>query len=174
MKITPLDIQQKSFGAGFRGYARGEVEAFLSLVSAEFEEVVRENISLREDLKRREQRLAELLDREKALQETMVTAQRITEDMKVQARKEAEIVVSEAELQAERIVQNAHQRLIGIVDEINELKRQRAQFEAQVRSALEAHLKLLEVMRVDGPAARAPEDKVSFLPPGKKTAASEG
>lgn len=172
MKITPLDIQQKSFGSSFRGYARGEVEAFLSLVSAEFEEVVRDNIALREDLKRREQRLAELLDREKALQETMVTAQRITEDMKVQARKEAEIVVSEAELQAERIVQNAHQRLIAIVDEINELKRQRAQFEAQVKSAAESHLKLLEVMRAESPAVHV-EDKVSFLPPGKK-AASEG
>lgn len=172
MKITPLDIQQKSFGAGFRGYARGEVEAFLSLVASEFEEVVRENISLREDLKRREQRLAELQDREKALQETMVTAQRITEDIKVQARKEAEIVISEAELQAERIVQNAHQRMIQIVDEINELKRQRAQFEAQVRSTVESHLKLLEVMRVESPAGRV-EDRVAFLPPGKKTA-SEG
>jgi cell division initiation protein len=172
MKITPLDIQQKSFGTTFRGYARGEVEAFLSLIASEFEEVVRDNIALREDLKRREQRLAELQDREKALQETMVTAQRITEDMKIQARKEAEIVVSEAELQAERIVQNAHQRLIGIVDEINELKRQRAQFEAQVKTAAEAHLKLLEVMREGTSAARA-EEKVAFLPPGKK-AVSEG
>jgi cell division initiation protein len=173
MKITPLDIQQKQFEGSWRGYVRAEVEAFLSLVASEFEEVVRENISLKEDLRRREQRLAELLDRERALQETMVTAQRITEDMKIAARKEAEIVVSEAELQSERIVQNAHQRLVAIVDEINELKRQRVQFESQLRGTIDSHLKLLDVMRTEAPSARV-EDKVAFLPPGKKSVSSEG
>ena len=48
MKITPLDIRQKRFAPAFRGFERREVEAFLEMVATEFEEVVKENIALKE------------------------------------------------------------------------------------------------------------------------------
>jgi cell division initiation protein len=147
MKITPLDIRQKRFAAALRGLDRREVEAFQELLAAEFEEVVRENIQLKEELKRSQLQLEQHVERERTLQETMVTAQRISEELRSAAKKEADIIVAEAELQAERIVRDAHQRLIGIVSDVNELKRQRAQFEAQVRVVVESHLKLLETFR---------------------------
>lgn len=171
MRITPLDIQQKRFATGFRGYAHPEVEAFLDLVASEFEEVIKENIALKEDQKRKEQKLVELEGREKALQETMITAQKITEDIKQQARKEGELVISEAELQAEKIVQNAHTRLVQIVEDINELRRQRAQFEVQLKQVIEGHLKLLELMQSSAPSPRVDEN-VKFLSAGKKPAAA--
>ncbi|HEY0880721.1 MAG TPA: DivIVA domain-containing protein, partial [Archangium sp.] len=99
MKMTPLDIRQKRFEGALRGYSKKEVEAFLELTAGEFEEVVRENISLKEELKRVQARLEQHLEREKALQETMVTAQRISEDVKSQAKKEAEVIVADAEVQ---------------------------------------------------------------------------
>src|ERR671930_336093 len=52
MKITPLDIRQKRFEAAVRGFSKREVEAFLELLAGEFEELVKENISLKEELKR--------------------------------------------------------------------------------------------------------------------------
>ena len=76
MKMTPLDIRQKRFEITMRGYNRREVEGFLELTASEFEEVVKENISLKEELKRTLVRLEQHLEREKTLQETMVTAQR--------------------------------------------------------------------------------------------------
>ena len=69
MKITPLDIRQKRFESSFRGFSRREVEAFLELVAGEFEEVVKDNISLREELKRTLARLDQHLERERTLQE---------------------------------------------------------------------------------------------------------
>lgn len=166
MKITPLDIRQKRFATGFRGYSRREVEAFLELVAGEFEEVVKENIALKEEQKRLSAKLENHQERERTLQETMVTAQRISEDMKSAAKKEAEIVLAEAEHQAEKIVQNAHQKLVQVVDDINELKRQRLQFESQVRSVIDAHHKLLETFSGPGFADRdweRVEDNVAFL-----------
>jgi cell division initiation protein len=77
----------------------------------------------------------------------MVTAQRISEDVKATARKEAEVKLAEADLQAEKIVAAAHNRVVEMKSDIAELKRQRAQFEAQVEQIIEAHRKLLETFR---------------------------
>ncbi|MBL8914414.1 MAG: DivIVA domain-containing protein [Archangium sp.] len=147
MKMTPLDIRQKRFEVQMRGYSKKEVEAFLELTAGEFEEVVRENISLKEELKRVQARLEQHLEREKALQETMVTAQRISEDVKAQAKKEAEVLIAEAELQADKIVAGANNRLIDLVKELTELKRQKVQFESHLESLIESHRKLLDTWK---------------------------
>jgi cell division initiation protein len=166
MKITPLDIRQKRFEAALRGYSKGEVDAFLELLSGELEEVLKENIGLKEELKRTQLKLEQHVERERTLQETMVTAQRISEDMKVAAKKEAEIILADAEHQAEKIVHGAHQRLVQVVEDINELKRQRTQFESQVKSVVDAHQKLLETFSgrtfADKDYARV-EDNVAYL-----------
>ncbi len=166
MKITPLDIRQKRFEAALRGYSRREVEAFLELMASEFEDVVKENIAFKEELKRIQAKLDTHQERERTLQETMVTAQRISEDMKAAAKKEAEIVLADAEQQAEKIVQSAHTRLVQVVEDINELKRQRVQFESQVRAVIESHAKLLEAFSsasfADKDFERA-EDNIAFL-----------
>lgn len=144
MKMTPLDIRQKRFEINLRGYSKREVEAFLELAAGEFEEVVRENIFLKEDLKRGQARLEQHLEREKALQETMVTAQRISEDVKEQAKKEAELVIADAELQADKIVASANNRLVELVKELSELKRQKVQFESHLEALVDSHKKLLD------------------------------
>ncbi len=166
MKITPLDIRQKRFETALRGFERREVEAFLELAAGEFEEIVKENIALKEELKRTVLKVEQHQQRERTLQETMVTAQRISEDLKAAAKKEAEIILADAEHQAEKIVQNAHVKLVQVVEDINELKRQRVQFESQVRSVIDAHHKLIESFHqatfADKDWERV-EDNVAFL-----------
>jgi len=147
MKITPLDIQQKRFSRAMRGYDREEVEAFLSLVASGYEDLVKELNSLREDLARREEDIAAHRDLEKTLQETLVTAQRASDEIRESSRREGEIAIGEAELQAEKIVQGAHHRFLRIVDDIQEMKRLRVQFEASVRSLVDGHAKLLDTFR---------------------------
>jgi cell division initiation protein len=161
MKITPLDIRQKQFPRKLRGLDPKEVQGFLELVESEMEELVRESIQLKDDVKRKQQRIDEYREQEKTLQETMVAAQQASDDIRDSAKRQAEIIVSEAELQAERIVQGAHTRLVQILDEIGELKRQRAQFEAGVRSLVEAELKLLEVFQSQ-PGPHVPKN-IEFL-----------
>src|SRR5512138_851890 len=168
MNITPLDITQKQFRRRLRGLDPEEVEAFLALVAVEFEALVKENGALREDNQRMAESLAELKSRERALQETLVTAQKASQEIRDAARKEAEITISDAELQAEKIVQAAHGRFLRIVDDINELKRQRLQFETNVRTLVESHVKLLEAFREP-----AREEAVQFMPPARKKAAEE-
>ena len=162
MNITPLDITQKHFRRVFRGFDREEVEAFLALVAVEFEALVKDNMTLREENARQRDEIADHRSRERALQETLVTAQKASEEIREAARKEAEITLSDAELQAEKIVQGAHARFLRIVDDINELKRQRVQFEAAIRSHVESHVKLLEAFQE--PAT----EPVRYMPARKK------
>jgi cell division initiation protein len=157
MKMTPLDIRQKRFEVSMRGYSKKEVEAFLELTAGEFEEVVRENISLKEELKRVQARLEQHLEREKALQETMVTAQRISEDVKAQAKKEAEVLIAEAELQSDKIIAGANNRLVELVKELTELKRQKVQFESHLESLIDSHKKLLDTWKTQ------PGGEVAYL-----------
>ena len=165
MNLTPLDVTQKQFRKVLRGLDPAEVEAFQALVASELEALVRENLALGERAQHLADEVAELRGRERTLQETLVTAQKASEEIREAARKEAEITISDAELQAEKIVQGAHARFLRIVDDINELKRQRVQFETNVRTLAESHLKLIEAMR--DPAR---EEAVQYVPSRKRAA----
>lgn len=46
MKITPLDIRQKTFEKIYRGYDKDEVSTFLSYLSQEWEKLVEEKNAL--------------------------------------------------------------------------------------------------------------------------------
>ena len=175
VKITSLDIRQKRFESAFSGFRKTEVEGFLELVASEFEELVKANLTMKDELSQIQLKLEHHLERERALQETLVTAQRMSGEIKANAKKEADFVLTQAEHQAEKIVQSAHQKLVQVVQDINELKRQRVQFESQVRGIIEPHSMLLDVFRQSTPADGEWEridDNVSFLAP-KKAGGSE-
>lgn len=175
MKLTPLDLQQKTFRKiRFGGVDQVEVEAFLELAASQLEELNRKANQQDEELRRREARIVEYQDREQLLQQTLTTAQRLGDEMKAGARKESEIILSSAELQAEKIIAAAQTRRLQLIAEIEELKRTRVSFLSQLSSLVESHRALIEAMRPASeqqgaqPAARA-EDNVSFLaPPGKR------
>ena len=144
MKLTPLDIRQKRFDVVLRGYSRKEVEGFLEFTAKEYEETVREKNFLADELKRTCERLELHIEREKTLQATMVTAQRMSDELKEQAHKAARVIIADAELQAEKIVAGANSRLVELVRDLNELKRQKTQFEVQMTAVIDWHKKLLE------------------------------
>ena len=163
MKISPLDIQQQRFRTTFRGLDRGEVDAFLNLVASEVETLNRRINELEEDNRRQRNSLDEFRDREQALKETMITAQKITEDIKAGAQKEAEVIVANAEMEADRVVAASHARMTGLLEDINELKRQRTTFLERLRGLLETHRKLLEMEHDDPTELRRIEENLSVL-----------
>ena len=144
MIITPLDIQQQQFkGKMLGGLDPNDVDSFLQMVAAEMESLIRENCELKEQARKISQQLDELSQREVTLRDTMLAAQKITEEMKANAQKEATLLISEAELKGERIVADAENRLLQLNNQIHEVRRQKLQFESNLRSALESHLKML-------------------------------
>jgi cell division initiation protein len=149
MKITPLDIQQQKFRVRFRGFDMVEVDNFLDLLANEFEELIKENHQLREEDRRKLARINELEAEEKELRNTLVSAQRITEEMKNNARREGELIIEEAKGNAQRIFDSIQAQALQVETEINQLKRQRVQFEASLKAIIEMHLKMLEKFKED-------------------------
>ncbi len=146
MKITPLDIQQQQFkGKIFGGLDPEDVDAFLQTVSQEMEDLSRENGDLKEQLRRNADAVAEMSAREVQLRETMLAAQKITEEMKSNAQKEATLIISEAELKAEKILADAEIRLSQLNSQIQDLRREKLQFETALKSLLDTHYKMLSL-----------------------------
>jgi len=139
-----MDIQQQQFKLTFRGFDIHEVDAFLNLLACEFEELIRESNRLKEELKKRDQELDVFRDQEESIKSALISIQSITENVKVNARKEAELVIAEAKLQARKIISDAQAELAELTRQCTELRGQRMQIEASIRSVIQSHLNLLE------------------------------
>ena len=158
MKMTPLDIQQQQFRVRFRGFDMVEVDNFLDLLANEFEELLKENSQIREEDRRKLERINQLEAGEKELRDTLVAVQRITEEMKNNVRKEGELIIEEAKLNARKILEAAQAQALQMEAEINQLKRQRAEFEASLRATVEMHRRLLESTQ-EGTAESTPAEE---------------
>lgn len=120
MKITPLEIRQKSFEKNFRGYDKDEVNAFLLSLSQEWEKVVEDQKELRYKLEVAEKEVEKLREVENSLFKTLKTAEATGTNMVEQANKKAELRIREAELKAETILNNARSRAKEIMDSAEE------------------------------------------------------
>jgi cell division initiation protein len=144
MKITPLDIQQQQFRVRFRGFDMVEVDNFLDAVANELEELLKENNQLREEDRRKIAIIQECEAAEKEIRNTLVSVQKITEEIKNNAQKEGELIIEEAKGNARKIVNDAQAQALQIEEEINHLKRLKAQCESSLKATIEMYRQLLE------------------------------
>jgi cell division initiation protein len=144
MRITPLDIQQKQFPVKFRGFDEEEVDSFLELVREEMEELLRENASLREEVKRLEKQLKEYKSIEETLRDTLIATQKMVEEYQNNAKREAELIKKEAELKAEEMLKKAQEKVVKIHEDIADLKGIRRHFKEEVRRLIESHMRMLD------------------------------
>ncbi len=148
MPLTPLDIVNKEFKHGFRGYNEDDVNEFLDEVVRDYEALIKENDELKENTSGMTERLEQYRKLEATLQNTLVVAQQTAEEVKVAARKEAELIVREAEAKAEEIVRKAESRARETETQLTQLRYETEKFRAQVKSLLESQLRLVETSLV--------------------------
>ncbi|MCM2359770.1 MAG: DivIVA domain-containing protein [Geobacteraceae bacterium] len=146
MKISPLDIQQQQFkGKMFGGLDAEDVDSFLQMVAAEMEDLIRENTELKEQARRAAAEMEAIKEKEADLRDTMLAAQKITEEMKANSQKEATLLVAEAEMKADGILADANRKLSELTNQIQELRREKMQFETALKSLLDTHYKMLSL-----------------------------
>lgn len=143
MNVTPLDIKQKQFKLGFRGFDIKEVDGFLEEITETLEELIRDREELKEAKAKLESQVEMYQQSERGLRDTLVAAQQMTGEMKASAEKEAQMKVREAEMEAEQILRTARGELARTQEEIAELKRIRERFKLKIKGVIEDHLKML-------------------------------
>jgi cell division initiation protein len=143
MPLTPLDIHNKEFNKGFRGYDEDEVNEFLDQVIKDYEIIIREKKELEEKLNDMNARLGHFSNIEETLNKSIVVAQEAAEEVKRNAQKEAKLIIKEAEKNADRIVNESLSKARKIALEIEDLKKQSKVFRTRFKMLIEAQLDLL-------------------------------
>lgn len=144
MPLTPIDIHNKEFNKGFRGYDEDEVNEFLDQIIKDYEIILREKKELEEKLNEVYDRLGHFTNIEGTLNKSIIIAQEAAEEVKRNAQKESKLIIKEAEKNADRIVNESLSKSRKISNEIEELKKQSKVFRTRFKMLVEAQLDLLD------------------------------
>lgn len=146
--LTPLEVRQKKgdFRRAFRGYDAELVNDFLDLVADRMEELVKDNMALRDSVEALEGEVVLYREKERALSDALMAAQRLREDARSHAEKEGELMIREARLAAETAREEAMRALAREEEALREARARRSQMVESFRRLLERELGELSVL----------------------------
>jgi cell division initiation protein len=136
MRITPLDIRQKTFEKNFRGYEKDEVNGFLLTLSQEWERVLDENKECRIKLEATEREVSKLREVESSLYKTLKTAEDTGANVIDHARRTAELHLRESQLKADAMINEAKLKARDTIEESDTRAR-------EILEEMEGRLKIL-------------------------------
>ncbi|MCC9137903.1 DivIVA domain-containing protein [Pontibacter silvestris] len=144
MKITPLEIRQKTFEKAFRGLDKDEVNAFLLTLSQQWERLMDENKDLRMKLEASHRETQKLREVESSLYKTLKTAEDTGNSILEQANRSAELKARESELKADELINQARNQARQMLeDATKQSEKVVAQMQQEVR-ALEQDYQRME------------------------------
>ena len=120
MKITPLEIRQKSFEKKLRGYDKDEVNAFLLTLSQVWEQVMEENKALKLNFDNAQREIKQLREVENSLFKTLKTAEATGANMIDQANKAADLHLRETQMSADALLNEAKSKARIVIEEADD------------------------------------------------------
>jgi cell division initiation protein len=143
-RITPVDIQHKTFKKALQGYDRAEVDQFLDELIESLEDEAQEKAALEAEIADLRERISHFKAMEESLQNTLILAQRTADEVKATAHKEADLIKAQAKMEAEK-------EIASLVERTEEARREHQRSvetaekaRSELRSLLMTHLALLE------------------------------
>lgn len=149
MKLTPMDINNKEFKRGLRGYNAEEVDEFLDEVIENYEELFKENAKMKERLSAANDKIAQNEKIESTIQNTLVLAQQAADQAKENAQREAEMTLKNANDAAKKIMDKAHSDVIVVNDEYESIKQEFIKFRAKFRNFMNTQLETFDELEKD-------------------------
>lgn len=147
MKVTPLEIRQKTFERTLRGYDKDEVNAFLLSLSQEWERMMDELKDIRSKLEGAEREVAKLREVETSLFKTLKTAEDTGANVIDQAKKAAELHLREAQIQADALLHEARDKARNTIEDADATSKQMlAEMEDSLKELVQ-HYKAIELHR---------------------------
>ena len=156
--VTPLDLRQAKFKTAVRGFDKSQVTAMIEEASAGYEDALRENERLRQELARLEGALQQYRDLETGLKSALVTAQQAADDVRrvaqqagddtrQSAQQDAARILREAEVQAEFMIERAQARCDDIHRDMEGLKLKRREAETGLEALVATLTHTLDYIR---------------------------
>lgn len=164
MTVSKIDLLNKVFSRRMFGYSRIEVDQFMLELAEVLGSAADNQKAMRKRIRQLEKSVKEYRQRDETLRDTLMSTQKMVDDLKVTASKEAQLIMDEARAKADAAVQKGHNRLAQVHEEIEALKRQRTQFEVQLKGLLKSHLDMIEMSTdPDKEKNEEMESKLAFL-----------
>ena len=161
--ITPMDIHNKTFSRGLRGYSQEEVDAFLQELASDYERIYREHREREEEMDTVKTKLRNYEKMESTMSSTLVMAQETAENVKRNAQKEAELAVREAQNEAHHIISDAE-----AARRIRSMNTDRLKTEGDVKIYIEKILaNFKSAMALIESAKNTPEPQIVKAPEGQ-------
>jgi cell division initiation protein len=143
-KITPIDIQHKTFKKALQGYDRAEVDQFLDELIETLEDDAQRAAALEAEIADLKERISHFKAMEESLQNTLILAQRTADEVKASAHKEADLIKEQARIAAEREIASFTEAAAEARREHQRANESAEKAKSELRSLLMTHLALLD------------------------------
>ena len=135
MRLTYLDILEQCFHDKFRGYNKQEVDTFLRLIADDFKSMV-------EEIKDKDYEIKNLQSTMKSRPEEIDTSI---------ATEKAKKIVNAAKNQVEELRKESIKELEQLIQDIEELKKQKSTLMKNIKSTATEHLNKIKAGLPNGP-----------------------
>ena len=141
-----MEITNKEFKKGMRGYNQDEVDEFLDKIAEEYENLYKDYSILKEKFSATDDRLEHYLKMENTIQSTLVMAQEASENSRTNSKTEAELIIRTANETAKQILGKANSDVISINAEFEKTRNEFNKFRAKYRNFMKSQLEVFDDM----------------------------
>lgn len=186
--ITPMDIHNKTFSKGLRGYSEEEVNDFLRQIVTDYEQIYREHREMEEEMEQMKLKLSNYERISDTMTATLQLAKDTAENVKKNAKRNADILISNAKMEGDRQVKDAEDYRRRLAETMIHTEGNMKNYVSKIRKDLELALASIDALEnlkapiVPGyayPAVELPEEEApkteeaSFDAVAEETAAEE-
>lgn len=157
--ITPMDIHNKTFSKGLRGYSEEEVNDFLRQIVADYEQIYREHREMEEQMDQMKTKLANYEKISETMTNTLQLAKDTAENVKKNAKRNAEILIANARAEGDRQIREAEESRRRLVENMIRTEGNMKNYVGKIRKELQLALAAIDALdRIEAP-------KVAGYPP---------
>lgn len=163
--ITPMDIHNKQFSRGLRGYNEEEVRDFLQQIVSDYEQIYREHREMEDELDQMKTKLANY----EKISNTMTSALQLAKDaarnVTETAHRNADVMISNAKAEGDKRLREALENRRLLNETISHTEGNMKTYICKIRRDLElalAAINALDTLEAPAPMAdetAAPEEK---------------
>ena len=180
--ITPMDIHNKTFSKGLRGYSEEEVNDFLRQIVTDYEQIYREHREMEEEMDQMKVKLSNYERISDTMTATLQLAKDTAENVKKNAKRNADILISNAKMEGERQVKDAEDYRRRLAETMIHTEGNMKNYVSKIRKDLELALASIDALEnlkapiVPGyayPAVELPEKEAPKTEEASSEAAQE-
>lgn len=176
--ITPMDIHNKTFSKGLRGYSEEEVNDFLRQIVTDYEQIYREHREMEEEMDQMKLKLSNYERISDTMTATLQLAKDTAENVKKNAKRNADILISNAKMEGDRQVKDAEDYRRRLAEAMIHTEGNMKNYVSKIRKDLELALASIDALEnlkapiVPGyayPAVELPEEETLKIEEAPKT-----